>query len=91
MAAMSVNEQKGHSTIKAPATIDAGADAGVLRKAMKGIGELVDDRKPLPGHILRTCSDASSLKQPFADIILHHVVCDFNILCCPFSKLTLLH
>ena len=39
MAATSVNEQKGHSTIKAPATIDAEADAGVLRKAMKGIGE----------------------------------------------------
>ena len=39
MAAMSVNDQKGHGTIKAPASIDAEADAGVLRKAMKGIGE----------------------------------------------------
>ncbi|CAI7994736.1 Annexin A7 [Geodia barretti] len=38
MAAMSVNEQKGHGTIKAPASIDAEADAGVLRKAMKGMG-----------------------------------------------------
>ena len=41
MAAMSVNEQKGHGTIKAPASIDAEADAGVLRKAMKGMGECI--------------------------------------------------
>ena len=68
---MSVNEQKGHSTIKAPATIDAGADAGVLRKAMKGIGELVEDWKPLPGHDLRTCSE-TFLKHFFADITFHH-------------------
>ena len=38
MAAMGVNDQAGHGTIKAPASIDAEADAGVLRKAMKGIG-----------------------------------------------------
>ena len=39
---MSVNEQKGHGTIKAPASIDPEADAGVLRKAMKGMGECRD-------------------------------------------------
>lgn len=41
MAAMNVNEEKGHGTIKAPASIDPEADAGVLRKAMKGIGNYV--------------------------------------------------
>ena len=40
IAAMSVNEQKGHGTIKAPPSIDAEADAAVLRKAMKGMGRL---------------------------------------------------
>ena len=39
MAGMSVNDKKGHGTIKAPASIDPEADAGVLRKAMKGMGE----------------------------------------------------
>ena len=38
MASMSVNDQQGHGTIKAPASIDAEADAQVLRKAMKGMG-----------------------------------------------------
>ena len=38
MAAMSVNEQTGHGTIKAPSSFDAEADAAVLRKAMKGMG-----------------------------------------------------
>ena len=42
MAAMSVNDQVGHGTIKAPASIDAEADAGVLRKAMKGMGKAAD-------------------------------------------------
>ena len=41
MAQMSVNEEKGHGTIKAPATHDPETDAGVLRKAMKGLGECV--------------------------------------------------
>ncbi len=40
MAAMKVNEEMGHGTIKAPPTHDAEADAQVLRKAMKGLGEL---------------------------------------------------
>ena len=39
MAAMSVNEEVGHGTIKAPATHDPETDAQVLRKAMKGLGE----------------------------------------------------
>ena len=38
MAQMSVNEEVGHGTIKAPPTIDPEADATVLRKAMKGLG-----------------------------------------------------
>ena len=38
MAAMSVNEEVGHGTIKAPASHDPEADAQVLRKAMKGLG-----------------------------------------------------
>ena len=38
MAAMSVNEEVGHGTIKAPATHDPETDAQVLRKAMKGLG-----------------------------------------------------
>ena len=38
MAAMNVNVEQGHGTIKGPASIDPEADAGVLRKAMKGIG-----------------------------------------------------
>ena len=41
MAQMKVNEEAGHGTIKAPPTIDAEADATVLRKAMKGLGECV--------------------------------------------------
>ena len=39
MAGMSVNDQMGHGTIKAPSSIDAEADAGILRKAMKGMGK----------------------------------------------------
>ena len=39
MAQMKVNEEVGHGTIKAPATIDPEVDAGVLRKAMKGLGK----------------------------------------------------
>jgi len=35
---MTVNEEVGHGTIKAPATHDPEADATVLRKAMKGLG-----------------------------------------------------
>lgn len=38
MAAMNVNVEQGHGTIKAPASTDPEADAGVLRKAMKGLG-----------------------------------------------------
>lgn len=41
MAAMKVNEEKGHGTIKAPASTDPEADAGVLRKAMKGMGMIL--------------------------------------------------
>ena len=41
MAQLNVNEEMGHGTIKAPASIDPETDAGVLRKAMKGIGECV--------------------------------------------------
>ena len=41
MAQLKVNEEMGHGTIKAPATIDPEADAGVLRKAMKGLGKCV--------------------------------------------------
>ena len=43
MAQMKVNEEVGHGTIKAPASIDPEADATVLRKAMKGIGEFACD------------------------------------------------
>ncbi len=41
MAALKVNEEIGHGTIRAAATFDAEADAGVLRKAMKGLGVCV--------------------------------------------------
>ena len=41
MAQLNVNEEVGHGTIKAPSTIDPETDAGVLRKAMKGLGEWV--------------------------------------------------
>lgn len=34
-----MNDQMGHGTIKAPSSIDAEADAGILRKAMKGMGK----------------------------------------------------
>ena len=39
MAKMSVNEEMGHGTIKAPPTHDPEQDATVLRKAMKGLGK----------------------------------------------------
>ena len=39
MAKMSVNEELGHGTIKAPPTHDPEQDATVLRKAMKGLGK----------------------------------------------------
>ena len=35
---MNVNDEVGHGTIKSPASHDPEADAGVLRKAMKGLG-----------------------------------------------------
>ena len=38
MSGLSVNEETGHGTIKAAASCDPEADAGVLRKAMKGLG-----------------------------------------------------
>lgn len=38
MAKLAVNEEVGHGTIKAAATCDPETDAGVLRKAMKGLG-----------------------------------------------------
>ena len=39
MQQLTVNEQVGHGTIKAAPSMDAEADAAVLRKAMKGLGE----------------------------------------------------
>ena len=39
VASMSVNDEVGHGTIKAPASHDAEVDAQVLRKAMKGFGK----------------------------------------------------
>jgi len=39
MAKLEVNSERGHGTIKAPASYDPETDAGVLRKAMKGLGE----------------------------------------------------
>ena len=49
MQQLTVNEQTGHGTIKAAASMDAEADAGVLRKAMKGLGETQR------GDLLRVC------------------------------------
>lgn len=39
MAKLQVNEEAGHGTIKAVPTCDPETDAGVLRKAMKGLGK----------------------------------------------------
>ena len=39
MAQLDVNSERGHGTIKAAASYDPETDAGVLRKAMKGIGK----------------------------------------------------
>ena len=54
MAKLNVNEETGHGTIKAPASIDPEADATVLRNAMKGLGECMDIYDSITVHVLNT-------------------------------------
>ena len=90
MAGMSVNDKKGHGTIKAPASIDPEADAGVLRKAMKGLGMFLGTlrRKGLmeyPAMVLPTVfllimGDRSLVLLSPTTPYTHHVVCHLQAL-----------
>jgi annexin A7/11 len=63
MAAMSVNEQKGTPTIRPAANFNSENDAGVLRKAMKGLG--TDEVTIINLLVARSNSQRQEIRQKF--------------------------
>ena len=92
MAAMLVNEHKGHGTIKAPPSIDPEADAAVLRKAMKGMGglDLFVCRPCLQVGLYIKGASLFVFMAPNKEVSLGSQLCMYRYFMCPYTMSSLL-